>query len=699
MAFQVSPGVQVKELDLTTIVPTIATTPAGFVGLFSWGPANEVATVSSENELRELYGEPNDANAAHWWTAASFLRYGSNLQVVRAEPDTSLNAGHGVSGGVSGCFPLTDKLASAGGALASTDYSSGTFVARYPGKLGNSIGVAVWDSAATGTGGADAGTFANWGPVGNTGLWAAYFRGEPDTSQKAQNATGITTGFNDELHVVIYDADGKLTGTKNTPLEIYEAVSKATDAKLPDGSTNYYRNRINNLSEYVVVTKAVEQTTPRGLNETIGEVFGGDAGASFGAFFSPDGVTDSNNFTLGLSFEFAGDGGTGYTAGSIGTTVQGQSGATLGTGTILSVEDVTFAEGVTSQNILVDVSSGTFLVGGTFDGSGLSGDFTSVAQKLIIDTAGDALRNGVEFAGGVASGGEDGVTSEITTQYTAIFDNAEERDVSFLVSGPADKELQIDLVGIAERRKDCIVTLSPQSDSVVEKSSGQATSILEDAEDITIKSSFAVMDSGWKLVYDPYNDVYRYVPLNGDIAGLMVASDQDSEPWFSPAGFNRGRLRNVIKLAYSPNKADRDALYVKGVNPVVAFESEGVVLFGDKTMLAKPSAFDRINVRRLFNVLEKSIATAAKFSLFEFNDEFTRASFRNLVEPFLRDVQARRGIFDFKVVCDESNNTPVVIDRNEFVADIYIKPARSINFITLSFIATPTGVDFEEIGA
>ena len=603
MAFQVSPGVQVKELDLTTIVPTIATTPAGFVGLFSWGPANEVATVSSENELRELYGEPNDANAAHWWTAASFLRYGSNLQVVRAEPETSLNAGHGVSAGVSGCFPLTDKLASTTGALQSADYASGTFVARYPGKLGNSIGVAVWDSAAEGTSAFDGGTFANWGPTGETGLWAAYFREEPDTSQAAQNATGITTGFNDEIHVLVFDADGKLTGTKNTPIEIYEAVSKATDAKLSDGSTNYYRNRINNLSEYVAVTKAVEQTTPRGLNETIGEVYGGEAGASFGAFFDAGDATEAK------------------------------------------------------------------------------------------------IREGVALTGGTATGGEAGATSEITTQYDAIFDNAEERDVSFLISGPADAALKNNLVSIAERRKDCIVTLSPDSDAVVEQSSGQAAAILADAAAVTTKSSFAVMDSGWKLVYDPYNDVYRYVPLNGDIAGLMVASDQDSEPWFSPAGFNRGRLRNVIKLAYSPNKADRDALYVKGVNPVVAFESEGVVLFGDKTMLAKPSAFDRINVRRLFNILEKSISTAAKFSLFEFNDEFTRASFRNLVEPFLRDVQARRGIFDFKVVCDESNNTPVVIDRNEFVADIYIKPARSINFITLNFIATPTGVDFEEIGA
>lgn len=609
MAFQVSPGVQVKELDFTTIVPTIATTPAGFVGLFSWGPANEVVTVSSENELRGVFGDPTDANAQYWWTAASFLRYGSNLQVVRAEPITSLNAGHGTLGGVTGCFPLDTKLASSTGAFASGLYTSGTFVARYPGKLGNSIGVAVWDSAATGTGGHGGATFANWGPDGLTGAWAAYFRGAPDTSQKAQNATGITTGFNDEIHIVVFDADGKLTGTKNTPVEIYEAVSKATDAKLPDGSANYYRSKINNASRYIAVTKAVETTTPNGQNETIGEVYGGSSGASFGAFFDA-----------------------------------------------------------------------------------VDGDAAGA-------TASRELRNGKQLSGGTASGGDGGVTTEVILQYTAAFDNAEERDVSFLISGPADAALQNSLVGIAERRKDCIVTLSPQDDAVVDNSDGQATAILADANAITIKSSYAVMDSGWKMIYDPYKDVYRWVPLNGDIAGLMVASDQASEPWFSPAGFSRGRLRNVVKLAYSPNKADRDALYIKGVNPVVAFESEGIVLFGDKTMLAKPSAFDRINVRRLFNILEKSIATAAKFSLFEFNDEFTRASFRNLVEPFLRDVQARRGIFDFKVVCDDSNNTPVVIDRNEFVADIYIKPARSINFITLNFIATPTGVDFEEIGA
>jgi phage tail sheath protein FI len=205
------------------------------------------------------------------------------------------------------------------------------------------------------------------------------------------------------------------------------------------------------------------------------------------------------------------------------------------------------------------------------------------------------------------------------------------------------------------------------------------------------------MDSGYKYRYDKYNDMYRYVPLNGDIAGLMVRTDSTRDPWFSPAGFNRGQIKNIVKLAWNPDKANRDTLYKNGVNPVVTFPGQGTILYGDKTLLAKPSAFDRINVRRLFIVLEKAIATASKFTLFEYNDEFTRAQFRSLVEPFLRDVQGRRGIYDFRVVCDETNNTGEVIDRNEFVGDIYIKPARSINFIQLNFVAVRSGVEFSEV--
>jgi phage tail sheath protein FI len=255
------------------------------------------------------------------------------------------------------------------------------------------------------------------------------------------------------------------------------------------------------------------------------------------------------------------------------------------------------------------------------------------------------------------------------------------------------------ITDLVELRKDCVAFLSPARQSVVNvQSSNTQTTNVKDSFDTLPSSSYVVYDSGYKYMYDKYNDVYRYVPLNGDIAGLCANTDRVADPWFSPGGYNRGNIRGAIKLAFNPQQAERDILYKARINPVVDFPGQGVVLFGDKTALTRPSAFDRINVRRLFLVLEKAIATAAKFQLFEFNDEFTRAQFRNLVEPFLRDVQGRRGIFDFKVVCDTTNNTGEVIDRNEFIGDIYIKPARSINFITLNFIAVRTGVAFSEVG-
>jgi len=283
------------------------------------------------------------------------------------------------------------------------------------------------------------------------------------------------------------------------------------------------------------------------------------------------------------------------------------------------------------------------------------------------------------------------------------FINTELYDISLIPLGPWSNTTSVasTVVGIAEARQDCVVFISPSLESVVSVSpSIQATNVTAFRNNsLNINSSYAFMDSGWKYQYDRYNDKYRWIPLNGDVAGLCARTDNIADPWFSPSGFNRGQIRNVVKLAFNPTQTDRDTLYKAGVNPVVAFPGTGTVLYGDKTMLAKPSAFDRINVRRLFIVLEKAISTASKFQLFEFNDGFTRAQFVNLVEPFLRDVKGRRGLTDFKVVCDETNNTGDVIDRNEFRADIYVKPARSINFITLTFVATRSGISFNEIGA
>jgi phage tail sheath protein FI len=295
------------------------------------------------------------------------------------------------------------------------------------------------------------------------------------------------------------------------------------------------------------------------------------------------------------------------------------------------------------------------------------------------------------------TGGVDGTiaTGNVISAYD-LFDSTEAVDISLVISGPANESLADSLITMCEDRKDCIVFLSPEKSDVVNNPGSEVTDTKTYRDTLTT-SSYAVMDSNWKYQYDKYNDVYRWIPCNGDVAGLCARTDLERDPWFSPGGLNRGIIKNVIKLAYNPSKTNRDDLYVKGINPIVSFQGEGTVLFGDKTLLVKPSAFDRINVRRLFIVLEKAIARAARFSLFEFNDQFTRAQFVSLVEPFLRDVQGRRGITDFRVVCDETNNTGEVIDRNEFIGDIYIKPARSINFIQLNFVAVRTGVAFEEI--
>ena len=296
--------------------------------------------------------------------------------------------------------------------------------------------------------------------------------------------------------------------------------------------------------------------------------------------------------------------------------------------------------------------------------------------------------------------GSDGSAVTVAQKKTAYekFLDSETVDVGLIIAGPGDATHVDNVISIAEDRKDAVAFVSPERTDVVNVANAntQTSNVIGFYNSIR-SSSYVVFDSGYKYQYDRYNDVYRFVPLNGDIAGLSARTDLIADSWYSPAGFNRGTIRGAVKLAFNPNKTQRDDLYRNRVNAVVTFPGQGTVLFGDKTGLSAPSAFDRINVRRLFIVLEKAISTASKFQLFEFNDEFTRANFRNIVEPFLREVQGRRGITDFLVVCDETNNTGEVIDRNEFIAEIFVKPARSINFITLQFVATRTGVSFEEV--
>ena len=554
MAFQLSPGVLVVEKDLTNVVPAVATSIGGFVGEFQWGPVLEPVTISSEIELVKTFGKPNDTTATSFFSAANFLSYSNNLKVVRVVGTAARNA---VSSGTAVAINNEEAWEAS---YASGQASVGEFAAKYPGALGNSLKVSMADSA----------TFTGW-------AYEDEFDAAPSTSAYVSGLSGA----DDELHIIVVDEDGLISGTAGTILEKFANVSKAADAKTSEGAANYYVEVLSG-SRYIWW---MDHTT---------------------------------------SVE-AGD--TAWGSNAAGTTFKTMS--------------------------------------------------TVVTRSL---------------TGGVDASPS---TGNVQTGYDE-FANAELIDVNLLVMGPHGATVANDAIAIAEDRKDCMVFISPELADVYNNAGDEATDVVAFRNTLT-SSSYAVLDSGWKYQYDKYADKYRWIPLNADIAGLCARTDTIADPWFSPGGLNRGQIRNVVKLAYSPDKTDRDTLYKSGVNPVVSFPGEGTVLFGDKTLLGKPSAFDRINVRRLFIVLEKAIATAGKYQLFEFNDAFTRAQFRNLVEPFLRDIRGRRGIYDFRVVCDETNNTSEVIDRNEFVADIYIKPARSINFMQLNFIATRTGVSFEEV--
>jgi len=558
MAFQISPGVNVSEVDLTTVVPSILTTAGAFAGTFVWGPVNKLILVDSEITLAKTFGTPDTNSAVSFFTASNFLSYGNNLTIVRAVGTTSFNADANTSQtniqmANSDSFQAT---------LLNTDNANlyGSFMARYPGKLGNSLSVAVCSNTAT---------FSAW-------TYKGYFTSAPTTSDYVTNAGGS----NDEMHIAIIDTGGLFSGTQGTILETYPFVSKASDASI-NGSSNYYKQVIFNNSKYVYAVDPVDYAN---TNATWGQ-----------------------------------------TANTV------------------------FAK-VTNQ--LVNLAGGTDVVP---------------------------------------------TDSDLQTAYT-LFENKEQVDISLVVTGDASVAVQQFVIdNVVTPRADCIALISPPSTAVVNQAGSETTNIQTWLTSLSRSSSYVVADSGWKYQLDKYNNVYRWVPLNGDIAGLCVYTDTIKDPWFSPAGFNRGAIKNCIKLAWNPTKTYRDTLYSAGVNPVVSFAGQGTVLFGDKTLQSKPSAFDRINVRRLFIALEKSIGTAAKFSLFELNDEFTRGQFVALVTPFLRDIQGRRGITDFKVVCDITNNTPNVVDSNQFVGDIYIKPARSINFIQLNFVAVGTGVDFTTI--
>jgi hypothetical protein len=567
MAFQISPGVNTSEIDLTTVVPSVLTTAGAFTGRFTWGPANKIKLIDNEITLTKTFGEPVSNTAIPFFTAANFLSYGNNLQIVRA---VNIGAKNADANTAQTNIQITNEdVYEASYLNVNSANTYGPILGRYPGSLGNSIRVEVFDSANTTL-------FNNW-------TYKGYFTAAPGTSSYVSSAGGA----NDEIHIVVVDSGGLFTGTAGTVLETYPFVSKAFDASI-NGSTNYYKQVVFNNSKYVYAMDPVDYA--------------------------------NTSATWGLT----------------------------STTTFARVSTSTYATG----NVAVVMAGGT------------DADLTDANLQTAWD----------------------------------LFRNKESTNISLVITGDANIVTQQYVIdNIVNSRMDCVAFISPPSSNVVNQAGNETSNIQAWLASLGRSSSYVVADSGWKYQLDKYNNTYRWMPLNADIAGLCVYTDTIRDPWFSPAGLNRGAIKNCIKLAWNPSKTYRDTLYAAGVNPVVSFPGQGTVLFGDKTLQSKPSAFDRINVRRLFIVLEKAISTAAQFSLFELNDEFTRAQFVSLVSPFLRDVQGRRGITDFKVVCDNTNNTSQVIDSNQFVGDIYIKPARSINFIQLNFVAVATGVDFTTI--
>jgi len=586
-----SPGIAVREFDLTGVAPNVETSLAGYVGAFKWGPVGVPVRIQNEAELSGTFGVPDIDRAVDYFSCNQFLRYSGNLIVNRAIPtgviatgDSALNASNNATAGVK----IVVKNEENWEQQQTTIINS--FTAKYPGENGSSLAVSIFHGSAGKTAVQVDSEFSTW-------TYGIQFDGPTGTSSWLENQIG--TDLNDEIHVAVIDSDGLFSGTKGTVLETFAYLSVAPSAKTDDGGANYVKTVLNAASKYVWFKDWSDNLLP------------------------------SNSATWDKNPPADGSG-------------------------------VNYSTGVTWTN----ATSKSGLSGGQDGG--------------VLDAA--------DYAIGFDK-----------------FEDPEEVDIQLLIApGMATAGEQVtvvtNMVNIAGKiRKDALVCSSPDRAAVVNQNT-PVTQTLVTTEQFP-SSSYLAVDNNYLRVYDKFNDQYIYIAAASSTAGIMAFTDYNYGPWFSPAGEKRGEYVGVTNLAYSATKTQRDDLYKKGVNPIVQFPGRGTLLFGDKTKLSRPSAFDRINVRRLFLAVEKSVAIAARNFLFEFNDEFTRSEFVAVVEPLLREIQGRRGIIDYKVQCDETNNTPEVIDRNEMRAAIFIKPARSINFITIDFVATRTGADFDEIVA
>jgi hypothetical protein len=738
MSFLVSPGVHVREIDLTNVVPAVATSIGAIAGAFEKGPVGSVTTITSEEQLVQTFGKPQTTSNQFetFFSATNFLQYGDNLKVVRAE-SAIVNAGAN-----SGILIRDDDHYEA--SFQDGSGSHGEWAARTAGTHGNGIGVDICGSAR-----------AFKQPLGSLNLInGAGAIGDLSVTVDNQDATDATIAIGDIISfqtasAVVATVAGAITvATKNLVVDGNSGTIVVGDrvlgAGISDGDVVVKVATITDqqnlvLDKSIIVANDIPLVFSKDTQvESKGEEYEVTAISSetltIRLLDDPAGaglqtvIPDNSLITRRWRFSDLFDEAPGTSSWSIAN-ARGEKDE-IHVAVYDTVGDITgSAVGVVGQRTAAVIERFANMSknpnGKTAQGSNNYYSDVIFAQSGFIYWT-DHLAAGSNWGTDIASGTDYTLVSGIdvstltggTDDYATTngeialaydkFADTESLDINLVIGGSssiaADTAANMDthvtmITALCELRRDCVGFVSPYRGATVGiASSLTATKNVVDAFDLCPSSSYMVFDSGYKYMYDKYSDVYRFVPLNADIAGLCAFTDNIADSFFSPAGFNRGNIRGAIKLSYNPQKAERDQLYKKRVNPVTNFPGQGVVLFGDKTALTKPSAFDRINVRRLFLLLEKAIATAAKFQLFEFNDAFTRAQFRNLVEPFLRDIQGRRGISDFSLKCDDTNNTGEVIDRNEFIADIYIKPARSINFITLNFIAVRTGVAFSEVG-
>ena len=734
MSFLVSPGVHVKEIDLTNVVPSVDTTIGAIAGPFEKGPVSSITHITSEADLLKNFGKPNADNFEFWFTASNFLKYSNALKVVRTESGI-VNAGE-----ASGVLVRDSDhyLASFFSETGDGQSTTNDWIARDAGTTGNSIGVELCPSPQAYEQDLGTNNLVNGaGAVGDTTITVddadeagfAFQVGDMIKFHTNNSVTAVVNGaLTSSINLVVDANSGTAavgqrvigagiteivkikTVTSQTALILDKPITVADDvvlalspyASVEAGDTQY---EVTGISGEVLSIRLKDDPDSGGLQTIIpdnsyitrrwrwSDLF--DSAPRQSEFNRVNGRGTGDEVHI-VIFDTTGD----ITGSDVN--VAGQRGNSV-IETYANLSKNPSAKGPQGNSIYYPTilfNQSEFVLWGDHIAAGTNwGTDTTSAYTSVIPITTVSLTGGTDDYAVTAG--------ELELAYDKFADT-EGVDVNLILGGPssavtdtaAGQDTHVTMItSLVEGRKDCVGFVSPYRAATVgiSNSTTQTENVVE-AFELCPSSSYMVFDSCYKYMYDKYNDVYRFVPMNGDTAGLCAHTDGVADPWFSPAGFNRGNVRGAIKLSYNPSQGERDQLYRFRVNPVVNFPGQGVVLFGDKTALTKPSAFDRINVRRLFLVLEKAIATAAKFQLFEFNDEFTRAQFRNLVEPFLRDVQGRRGITDFSVVADGTNNTGEVIDRNEFIGDIFIKPARSINFITLNFIATRTGVAFSEVG-